>query len=776
MALTKKTNSRFLPLIFLRDNVLFPHSETIISLGRPVTIAALAAAFNNNKEVVIVSQKNPNTNHPKINDIYTIGTRTAIHQTIKADRDVHVLVQGLSRVKIIGLIKQKNYWLAEIVDLPEITDQSPEIQAICKHLTTQFKKIVSMGRAVDFTFFKKLIEKTDPLELADAMAMIIDAKTNEKQQLLETLKLKDRLSLLSNLVTREIDLLELEQKAVSESRKKYTKSMKQEVLREKMKQIQKELGEIEDSDPEINEFSKKLKTIKFPREVKKKVKKEINRLQRLHQYSPERGYIISWLEAIFDFPFDKSSRNNVSLSSAKKTLNEDHFALDDVKKRMLEYLAVMQLKKKKQSSSPTILCFVGPPGVGKTSIGRSIAKALNRKFVKISLGGIRDEAEIRGHRRTYVGAMPGRIVQGIINANSNNPVFMLDEIDKVGADFRGDPSSALLEALDPEQNHTFEDHYFGLPVDLSKTLFITTANVLDTIPPALQDRLEVIRFSGYTEKEKLKIAKKHLLKKVLKANALKKTQFILNDEILAQVINGYTREAGVRNLERELSKLARKTAYKIANRKAKQVKITPHLLSSHLGPRPFIHAYANERDDTGMATGLAWTQAGGDILFIETTVIPGSSNLTLTGQLGEVMQESCQAALSYVRSRWQELGVPKNFYKTIDVHIHVPEGAVPKDGPSAGIAITLSLISALTGKATDKKIGVTGEITLRGRILEIGGVKEKVIAGHRAGLKKIILPLKNKRQLKEIPIEVRKDIKIHFASHMDQVVKLVLQK
>lgn len=628
----------------------------------------------------------------------------------------------------------------------------------------------------------RLMGTQDQVELADQVASSLDLSTAEKQELLEVANVKQRLMDVHRHLIHELKVLEIEQNINTKTKEKFDKSMRDAVLRERMKTIKRELGEDdEDKDSEVDELAQKLRSKNLPEDARIRIQKELNKLSKLHIHNPERGYLTSWIETALDLPWSEKTPNNVEIKRAQEILNADHYGLPEVKDRVLEHLAVMKLKGVKKNGElkatnlPTILCFVGPPGVGKTSIGRSIARALNRKFVKMSLGGIRDEAEIRGHRRTYVGAMPGRIMQGMKNAGTVNPVFMLDEIDKVGADFRGDPSAALLEALDPEQNHAFEDHYIDMPYDLSNVMFITTANVLDTIPPALRDRLEIIRFPGYTLMEKFHIAKDHLWDKALSANGLSRSQIHLPDDLLRTIISGYTREAGVRNLEREINKLMRKVAREVTENGKHSIVITRRILTRFLDPERFTATLSEERDDIGMATGLAWTQAGGEILFIEVSIVPGRGNLTLTGQLGDVMRESCQAAFSYVRSRWEDLKLERDFYKKIDVHIHVPEGAVPKDGPSAGIAITTALVSALTGQATRKDTGMTGEVTLRGRVLEIGGLKEKVIAGHRAGLRRIILPAKNARNLDKIPEEVAKDIKFYPVAHMDQVVKLAMR-
>jgi len=612
-------------------------------------------------------------------------------------------------------------------------------------------------------------------ELADQVATNLDIAAPKKQALLEMPEVKKRLEFVSDYLSQELKILEIERSITSKTQRKFDKSMRETVLRERMRTIQKELGEAEENK-DIKEYKDKITKAKMPKKVRLKALKELKRLSSMHAYNPESGYIRTYLDWLCDIPWSLSTPDKTTIKKAEKILEADHYGLKEVKERITEYLAVMQLKRqaksKKEPSGPTILCFVGPPGVGKTSIGRSIARALKRKFVKISLGGIRDEAEIRGHRRTYVGAMPGRIIQGIKTAGTNNPVFMLDEIDKVGTDFRGDPSAALLEALDPEQNHEFSDHYLEVLFDLSRVMFITTANILDTIPPALKDRLEVIRFSGYTADEKEMIAKKFLIKKTLTANGLKKTQLKLPIASLRKIIVSYTKEAGVRNLEREISKIMRKVAKKIAEGKSGPFKITLKQLIDFLGPAKFLPVLAEKKDDTGVATGLAWTESGGDVLFVEVAIVPGKGKIILTGQLGDVMKESAQAAISYARSRWQQLKLDEKFYKTIDIHIHVPEGAVPKDGPSAGITMATALISALTKKKVRRDVAMTGEITLRGRVLEIGGVKEKVIAAHRAGIKTIVLPKNNQKDLRDIPTKVQKDIRFKFVSHLDEVLKI----
>lgn len=780
---TPPAKAALIPVVAIRNSVIFPYTESILTFGRSKSIAAINAALKENKQIVFISQKNSRINNPAEHDFYKVGTLSEIQQTLQTGRETSALVKGLKRVNINRWVKHPDYLQAEISELPEIIENSPEMQALTHQLTNLFRKTFNLGKPVEYFTIMRLMSSHNPIELSNYAASSLNISTSQKQKILETSSVKNRMEIVYKHLNREAHILEIEQNITAKTKEKFNKSMKETMLRERLKTIKKELGEDEDQDEEIIELKKRIKDKKLPEEIKKRVEKELSKLDKMHTSNPERGYLTGWIDIILDLPWNEQSPNNVGISSAQKILDEDHYGLNEVKERILEYLAVMQLKHQKNANNlnnknytPTIICFVGPPGVGKTSIGKSIARALGRKFIKISLGGIRDEAEIRGHRRTYVGAMPGQIIQGMKTAGTINPVFMLDEIDKVGEDFRGDPSAALLEALDPEQNHAFEDHYIDLPYNLSEVMFITTANILDTIPPALKDRLEIIRFPGYTESEKYQIAKNYLIAKTLKNNGLEKKQAIIPASIIKQIISGYTREAGVRELERELNKIMRKIAREIAERKSKFPKINLKQLKKYLGAVIYTGTLSEERDDVGMSTGLAWTQSGGEILFIEVTVLPGKGNLILTGQLGDVMKESARAALSYVRSRWQDLGLNKNFYRDIDVHIHVPEGAVPKDGPSAGTAITTALISALTGKTTRKDTAMTGEITLRGRILEIGGVKEKTIAAHRSGIKHIILPIKNKRNLDKIPTEVKHDLKFSFVSHMDQVVKLALIK
>jgi ATP-dependent Lon protease len=788
---SKKQDKKTIPLVTIREGVIFPHTEAILSFGRPSSIAGINAAFNNDRSICFVTQKNPRIDNPRADDIYQVGTLATIERVLKTNNEVNALVKGIKRVKIEHIAQSSPFLMAEVTEIGEIVGQPDKTEALRKHVTAEFKKAVNLGKNIDFLIFMKLMSGVEASELADQIATNLDLKTSKKQELLEQADVTARLEKVSQALAYEIKILEIERTIDNKTQRKFDKSMRQTVLKERMKTIQKELGQDREGK-EITDLKKQIFSAKMPEEVEVKALKELKKLSDMQTYNPEYGYIRNYLDWLVELPWSLRSPNNVSIIKAETILNEDHYGLKEIKERILEYLAVMQLKKTKslkkkdnkdvknrirRDNGTTILCFVGPPGVGKTSIGRSIARALNREFVKISLGGIRDEAEIRGHRRTYVGSMPGRIIQGIRNAKTKNPVFMLDEIDKVGTDFRGDPSSALLEALDPEQNHEFSDHYLEVPFDLSEVMFITTANILDTIPPALMDRLEIIRFSGYTEDEKFKIADKYLVSKSLRAAGLDDRKIEITDEALKTIIKNYTREAGVRNLEREIFKILRKMAWKISQRKLRSGTIKNSDISDYLGPSKFLQNLAEKKDEVGMVTGLAWTQAGGDILFIEVALMPGKGNLILTGNLGQVMKESCRAALSYVRSNWKKLGIRyPDFYKKWDIHVHVPEGAVPKDGPSAGIAIATALVSALTKKKIRRELGMTGEVTLRGRVLEIGGVKEKVIAGHRSGLKTIILPKTNQKDMINVPDNVIKDIKFVFVNDLDEVWPVALAK
>lgn len=760
------------PIIPIRDGIVFPNTESVLTFGRPKSLAALELSFSQERIVCFVLQKNARLNDPGPSDIFTTGTLCRIERMIKTDGEINAQVRGLSRVKIKSFHQNTNFLLGHVEELSDQTIDAPEVKALSNHITNEFRKAMNLGKAVDFLVFMNIMSENTPSQLADLVASVLDIKPIQKQELLETIDVKERLEKIAEYLSKELKVLELEKKIATKTQERFEKGAREVMLRERLKTIEKELGE-SDEDQEIRELLEKIKEAKMPEDIEEKARKEVKKLSQMTQFNPEAGYIRNYLEWLIDLPWSKESKNNVDIKSAEKILNDDHFGLKDAKERIVEYLAVHKLAGKMKGP---ILCFVGPPGVGKTSIGKSIARALGREFVKVSLGGIRDEAEIRGHRRTYVGALPGRIIQGIKDAKTKNPVFMLDEIDKVGTDFRGDPSSALLEALDPEQNHSFSDHYLEVPFDLSDVMFITTANVLYTIPPALRDRLEVINFAGYTHDEKFRIGKDFLVKKQMENHGLSSKQVQITDSALKYVIEHYTREAGVRNLERQIAALFRKVAKHIAEGKKKKIKIDEKSVSKLLGPIKVRSTLIESKDETGMATGLAWTEAGGDILFIEVALMPGRGQLILTGQLGDVMKESCTAAMSYIRARSIELGLSRKFFQKLDVHVHVPEGAVPKDGPSAGVPITVAITSALTRIPVNRLVGGTGEVTLRGRVLEIGGIKEKVIAAHRSGLKTIVLPRDNKKDLVDVPKEVIRDLKFVFVDHMDQALDVYLTK
>jgi ATP-dependent Lon protease len=766
-----------IPLIPVRDVVVYPTNEVVLTFGRKKSMNAVNAALTKDKLVALFTQRDSKDDDPSIVDLYEVGTLCTVERTLKTDGELNALVRGIARIKLVRVESDSPVQMIEVEELLETEHVTVELEAMARHVTTQFREAVNLGKSVEFTNFMRLMSGVSISELSDQIAATLNVNLGERQQILEILDLQTRLSKINDFLSKELKVLEIEKNIASKTQEKFSKNMKEAVLRERMNTIKAELGEIDEGEAELDDLHEALHKLNLSKKAKEKVFKEFERLDRMSPNNPESGYIRTWLETVVELPWGKQSPDHVSLKTAEKVLDEDHYGLEEIKERILEYLSVMKLKRAKNNNAalPTILCFVGPPGVGKTSLGKSIARSLKRKFVKVSLGGIRDEAEIRGHRKTYVGAMAGRIVEGIKQAGTMNPVFMLDEIDKVGNDFRGDPSSALLEALDPEQNKEFSDHYLELDMDLSHVMFIATANVLDTIPSALRDRLEIIRFSGYTRVEKFHIAKKYLLPKVIEKNALSPKHLKMADSVIKDVISKYTREAGVRSLERELSKVARKVARTLAGSSKKIIKpVTEKSLGQYLGPTKYSATIAEKKNPVGMATGLAWTSVGGEILFIEVSTMPGKGGVQITGQLGEVMKESAQAAYTYVRSHYKDFGLKSDFYKTIDLHIHVPEGAVPKDGPSAGVTMTTAIVSALTGKAVKKNIGMTGEVTLRGRVLEIGGLKEKVIAAHTAGLREIIHPWENTKDLEKIPEEVKKDLKFHPVKEVSEVLQLAL--
>lgn len=773
-----------LPLVPLRNLIPFPHVDIQLIFGRQKSIDALVSSFEGNKLILVTSQRDPRIDDPEPSDLYPIGVICRVEHIVRIDGTIHAVFKGLKRAAITDFVGQAPYFRVKFKPLREIVERTEETKLLLDHLIRVVKKAFNFGKIMDPSILINFNKNIAPAQLADQVAFSLDLPVIRKQKILETASLKQRLKIVGESLAHEINILKLDRSIEKKTKAKFERQMKKAVLEERKKAINKELKKMgagaQESD-DVKELRKKIKLAKMPKVVRKKAERELVRLSKMSPYAPEVSYIRTYLEWLVEIPWSKRSRAKLDLKKSKKTLDLDHFGLKEAKERILEHLAVMKLIKKNGkkdgTGSSNILCFIGPPGVGKTSIGRSVARALGRKFARISLGGIRDEAEIRGHRRTYVGALPGRIVQGIKNAGTKDPIFMLDEIDKLGSDFRGDPSSALLEVLDPEQNKEFSDHYLEVPFDLSEVFFILTGNVTNTIPGPLLDRLELIPFSGYTEEEKLNIARKYLVPKQVKKHGLKKSQIIFDKPVLMEIIKRYTREAGVRELERIIARVCRKVAKKIAEDKKINKKIDIRTLHKFLGPQKFSHQLKGKKNEIGVSTGLAWTQVGGEILFIEVALMPGKGKMSLTGKLGRVMKESCHAALSYVRSHWQELGIKdKDFFRKLDFHIHVPEGGVSKDGPSAGVAITTALVSALTKTPVRKDVGMTGEITLRGQVLPIGGVKEKVLAAHRAGIKKIILPKENKKDLHDVPVKVKKEIKFIFADKADQVLKEALKK
>jgi ATP-dependent Lon protease len=781
---------RQIPIVAIRGSVIFPHTDAVLSFGRKKSIAAVNASFQEDKLIGVFTQKDASLADPGEEDLYKVGTIAVVTQMMSTEGEVHAVVRGQARIRLHKLIQTEPYLLGEVEEIEVAKESSPEIDAMASKLVELFKEAINLGKQAEIMAVMKIVSgRVEPAELADQLASLLDIKTKKKQELLEIESLSKRLAKILEHLAREVNVLEIERTISAKTQKRFEEQMKKAMLREKKRTIERELGEMEDEGQlmkeEISEYKRRIKASGMPKEIMEKANKELKRLAQMSPHNPESGYIRNYLDWLCDMPWNKTTPNNVSLSRAAKILEDDHYGIKKAKERILEYLAVMQLKneankgkttKIAEESQPTILCFIGPPGVGKTSIGRSIARSLNRKFVRISLGGIRDEAEIRGHRRTYVGALPGRIIQGIKNAGTKNPVFMLDEIDKIGTDFRGDPSSALLEALDPEQNKEFSDHYLEVPFDLSQVMFIATGNVLENIPTPLRDRMEVIRFAGYTQEEKYHIARSFLWPKQIKLHKLDGRNIKITKGALDEIIEKYTREAGVRDLERSLATVCRKIARLIAEGKKFPKVIGISDIRNFLGPRKFSSQIAEKKGEVGVSTGLSVTPAGGEILFIEVALMPGDGELMLTGKLGTVMKESAKAAFTYARSHWEEIGIKRDFAKKIDVHVHVPEGAVPKDGPSAGIAIATALISALSGVPVRPDVAMTGEITLRGRVMEIGGFKEKVIAAHRAGIKVVIAPKDNEKDMEDIPHNVKRDIKFHFVKRLDEVLSIALGK
>ncbi len=765
-----------LPLLPVRDVVIFPFMIVPLFVGRERSINAVDSALTKDRLVFTATQKDITKEDPEPDDLYTHGTVSMIMRMLKLpDGRVKILVQGLSRAQVEKFVQTRPSYTVEITKIKEtpVAAISLETEALMRNVKEQLEKLASLGKAVFQEVMMVLDNIHDPGRMADLVTANLGLKIDEAQSVLETLDPLKRLEKVNDYLVKELQVAQMQVKIQSQAKEEMDKTQREYFLREQMRAIKSELGDMEEAAEEMEEFREKIKKAKMPPEVEKEAFKQAERLEMMHPDAAEAALIRTYLEWLVDLPWSKSTRDTLDLAKAKKVLDADHYNLEKIKERILEYLAVRKLQKKTKGP---ILCFIGPPGVGKTSLGRSIARAMGRKFVRISLGGIKDEAEIRGHRRTYVGALPGRIIQGIKQAGTNNPVFMMDEIDKIGMDFRGDPSSALLEVLDPEQNFAFSDHYLNVPFDLSKVMFITTANMTDPIPEPLLDRMEVINLPGYTEEEKLQIARTYIIPRQIKEHGLSRKLVAFPDETVRRIISEYTREAGLRNLEREVASLCRKVARKVASGRAGATAITPKLLYEYLGVPKYIPEAEQEADEVGVATGLAWTPVGGEILHIEATIMQGKGQLTLTGQLGDVMKESAHAALSYARTRAQEFNLPADFYKDIDIHIHVPSGAIPKDGPSAGITMAAALISALTRTAVNKDIAMTGEITLRGRVLPVGGIKEKCLAALRAKINTVILPERNKKDIEEIPKEVRKQMKFIMVKHMDDVLKVIFKK
>ncbi|HET6365301.1 MAG TPA: endopeptidase La [Nitrospirota bacterium] len=764
-----------LPLLPIRDIVVFPYMVLPLFVGREMSIKAIEVALESNRMIFLTSQKDINVENPSPSDLYSVGTVGVIMRMLKLpDGRIKILVQGVSRAKTVKFFQKEPFYQVEIKTFSDVpTPVTLETEALMRNVKEQIEKLVSFGKVILPDIMVVIENVDDPGKLADLAVANMGLKVEQAQEILEVTDPIQRIKRINEALGKEIELLSMQQKIQADVRGEIDKTQREYFLREQLKAIQRELGETDDRSEDLRELREKIKEAKMPEKAAKEAEKQLRRLERMHPDAAEASMTRTYIEWLADLPWSKATKDNLDLKAAHKVLEEDHYDLEKVKERILEYLSVRKLKEKMKGP---ILCFVGPPGVGKTSLGKSIARALGREFVRISLGGVRDEAEIRGHRRTYVGALPGRIIQGIKTSGYNNPVFMLDEIDKIGADFRGDPSAALLEVLDPEQNNSFSDHYIGLPFDLSRVMFITTANMTDPIPSPLRDRMEIINLSGYTEQEKLGIAKRYLIPRQMTEHGITERQISIPDKTVLQVISQYTREAGVRNLEREIGHLCRKVARKIAEGETGLFTITLNNLHQYLGVPKYLPEVEREKDEVGVVTGLAWTETGGDVLYIEATTMRGKGNLTLTGHLGDVMKESAHAALTYVRSRAGELGINTEQFGKTDVHIHVPAGAIPKDGPSAGVTMATALASVFTNAPVKKDLAMTGEVTLRGRVLPIGGLKEKTLAAKRAGIKTMIIPKQNEKDLDDIPKNLKKDMKFIFVETMDEVISSALRK
>ena len=761
------------PLLPLRDIIVFPHMVVPLFVGRQRSIKALEEATQKQSLIFLSSQKDAKTNDPSEEDIYKIGTLGSVVQMLKLpDGTVKVLIEGKKRARVTRFVPNAEFFLVDVEEATEVIERNTEVDALVREVHTTFENYVKLKKKIPPEMVMSVSSIDDPGRLSDTIVAHLGIKLEDRQNLLETFQAAERLEKVLGHMRAEIEILEVERRIRSRVKKQMERSQKEYYLNEQMRAIQKELGEKDEFKNEIQEIEEKLKQKKLSAEAKDKVDKELKKLKMMSPMSAEATVVRNYIDWILSLPWNEFTDDKLDINEAERVLEEDHYGLEKVKEGILEYLAVQSLVGKIKGP---ILCLVGPPGVGKTSLGRSIARATGRKFVRVSLGGVRDEAEIRGHRRTYIGALPGKIVQSMKKAGSSNPVFLMDEIDKMSTDFRGDPSSALLEVLDPEQNTSFNDHYLDLDYDLSKVMFITTANTLDRIPRPLQDRMEIIRIAGYTELEKLSIAKKYLMEKQKEANGLTADNLVFTDNALLGVIRHYTKEAGVRNLEREIAAICRKVAVEVVRKdRNAHIQVGSKSLHKYLGPVKFRYGKADAEVKVGVTTGLAWTELGGELLATEVTIMPGKGQLIITGKLGDVMQESAQAAMSYVRSRATELGLERDFYQKLDIHIHVPEGAIPKDGPSAGITMATSLVSALMKVPVYNDMAMTGEITLRGNVLPIGGLKEKVLAAHRAGIKKVLIPAENEKDIEEIPATVLKTVEIQLVGHMDEVLRKAL--
>lgn len=770
-----KWKGRRLPLLPLRGLLVYPSMVLHLDVGREKSVRALDRAMLDDHMILLCSQSEVNIEEPTQEDIYRVGTIARVRQMLKLPNGtIRVLVEGVVRAEVMNYLPTEDFYEVTVKELPETESTDPEIDALMRTVLNQFEHYINLSKKVTPETHAAVSDIDEPGRLADVITSHLSLKIKDKQDILETIDVRARLEKLLDILNNEREVLELERKISQRVKKQMEKTQKEYYLREQMKAIQKELGEKEGRAGEVEELRSQLADSELPDKVREKVEKEIDRLEKMPSTSAEGGVIRNYIDWLLSLPWSKKTEDDLSVAKAEAILNEDHYGLEKPKERVLEYLAVQQLVKKLKGP---ILCLVGPPGVGKTSMARSIAKSLGRQFVRISLGGVRDEAEIRGHRRTYVGAMPGRIIQGMKTSGTSNPVFLLDEIDKMAMDFRGDPASALLEVLDPEQNSTFSDHFIEAPFDLSSVMFITTANAIHNIPRPLLDRMEVLYIPGYTELEKLQIASRYLLPKQKREHGLEEEQLQLEGDALLGLIREYTRESGVRNLEQQVAALCRKAAKAIVSNEADDViQVDSAKVKEWLGPPKFRYGMAELEDQIGAVTGLAWTEVGGDTLVIEVTVLPGAGKLTLTGKLGDVMKESAQAAFSYTRSKSKELNIAPDFHEKNDIHIHIPEGAIPKDGPSAGITMATALISALTGRLVSREVAMTGEITLRGRVLPIGGLKEKSLAAHRAGIKTVLLPKDNERDLRDIPDSVKNDLNFIPVGHMDEVLIHALAK